>query len=80
MVMVRFVRVCLDALPLCHTQVIESRTLVRQGEGHTLKSQDNHEGLRALPLKSMECEKFSCLDGRPPPCIWDDGVYSWNHS
>jgi hypothetical protein len=28
-------------------------------EGNTLKSQDNHEGLRALPLNSVECENFS---------------------
>jgi hypothetical protein len=25
-------------------------------EGNTLKSQDHREGLRALPLKAMECD------------------------
>jgi hypothetical protein len=28
---------------------------MQDDEGNTLKSQDNRTGLRALPLKSMEC-------------------------
>jgi hypothetical protein len=34
-------------------------------EGNPLKSQDNHEGLRALPLNSGECEKFHHQQPRP---------------
>ena len=30
---------------------------MQDDEGNTLKSQDNRTGLRALPLKSMECGK-----------------------
>jgi hypothetical protein len=56
--MVRLHRVHWAVLPMCHPQVIESRTLMRHDEGNTWKSQDNHEGLRALPLKSMECALF----------------------
>jgi len=33
---------------------------MRHNGGNTLKSQDHHEGLRALPLKAMECDNF-CL-------------------
>src|SRR5262249_21559613 len=29
---------------------------MRHNGGNTLQSQDHHEGLRALPLKAMECE------------------------
>ena len=31
---------------------------MRHDEGNTLKLQDHHEGLRALPLKAMECEDY----------------------
>ena len=31
---------------------------MRHDGGNALKSQDNGEGLKALPLKSMECGKF----------------------
>ncbi len=30
-------------------------------EGNTLKSQDNREGLRALPLKTMESSMKTCV-------------------
>src|SRR5712691_3649288 len=59
MVMVRFVRVCLDAFPMCHPQVIRSRKLMRHNGGNTLKYQDNCEGLKTLPLNPMECGKCS---------------------
>jgi hypothetical protein len=31
---------------------------MRHDGGNTLKSQDNHEGLRALPLNPVECGYF----------------------
>src|SRR5262249_49120388 len=39
-------------------QVIRSRQMMRHDGGDPLKSQDHHAGLRALPLKAMECGKF----------------------
>src|SRR6266852_5521678 len=56
--MVRFARVGLAAVPMCYPSVIRSRRLMEHDEGNTLKSQDNHEGLRALPLNSVECAIF----------------------
>src|SRR5712691_44962 len=53
--MVRFARVGLAAVTMCYPSVIRSRRLMEHDEGNTLKSQDNHEGLRALPLNSVEC-------------------------
>src|SRR6266446_5600560 len=53
--MVRFSRVGLAAVPMCHPSVIRSRKLMRHNGSNTLKSQDNREGRRALPLNSMEC-------------------------
>ena len=35
-----------------------SRQLRGHNGGNALKSQDNREGFRALPLKAMECERF----------------------
>jgi hypothetical protein len=32
-------------------------------EGNTLKSQDHREGLKALPLKEMECGIFKSTNG-----------------
>jgi hypothetical protein len=32
--------------------------MMRHDGGDPLKSQDHHAGLRALPLKAMECDKF----------------------
>src|SRR2546430_2181928 len=55
--MVRFSRVCLAAVPMCHPQVIKSRQWTRHDGGNTLQYQDPYEGLRALPLKVMECGK-----------------------
>src|SRR5215813_13958655 len=57
-VMVRFVRVGLAAVPMCHPQVIRSRQRIRHDGGNAWKSQDHREGLRPLPLKSMECENI----------------------
>jgi hypothetical protein len=54
-VRVRFSRVGLAAVSMYHPSVIGSRPLMRHDEGNTLKSQDNREGLRALPLNPMEC-------------------------
>src|SRR5688572_17953043 len=58
MVMVRFVRVCLAALSMCHPQVIVSRQLIRHDGGNILKYQDNRAGLQRLPLNPMECGIF----------------------
>src|SRR5712692_321072 len=57
--MVRFSRVGSAAVLMCHPSVIRSWKLMRHDGGNALKSQDNCEGLRALPLKSMECGIFS---------------------
>src|SRR5215471_9249853 len=54
-VMVRFSRVGLAAVPICHPQVIRSRQRIRHDGGNAWKSQDHREGLRPLPLKAMEC-------------------------
>jgi len=54
---VRFSRVGLAAVPMCHPSVIRSRQLMRHDVDNTLKSQDNHEWLRTLPLNPMECAK-----------------------
>src|SRR4029453_6937540 len=56
--MVRFSRVRLAAVLMCPPSVIRCCTLMRHNGGNTLKSQDRHEGLRALPLKAMECGQF----------------------
>src|SRR5207247_7994419 len=61
-VMVRFSRVRLAAVPMCHPQVIKSRQWMRHDGGNTLQYQDHCEGLRALPLKAMECG-----NSYPPP-------------
>src|SRR5262245_18895509 len=53
--MVRFSRVGLATVPMCHPSVIRSRQLMRHDGGNTLKSQDNHEWLRTLPRNPMEC-------------------------
>src|SRR5713101_3720167 len=60
--MVRFSRVGLAAVPMCYPSVIRSRKLMGHDEGNTLKSQDNHEGLRALPLNSVECGFFPIIE------------------
>src|SRR5215831_5908154 len=65
MVMVRFSRVGLAAVPMCHPQVIRSRQLIRHDGGNASKSQDNREGLRALPLKAMECGISCAPPGHP---------------
>ena len=64
--MVRFSRVGLAAVPMCHPQVIRSRKLMRHDGGNTLKSQDNREGLRALPLNPMECDVILLCRARGP--------------
>src|SRR5437899_1364064 len=54
---------------MCHPSVIRCRKVMRHDEGTTLKLQDHHEGLRALPLNRVECGKggsarvFTGLDG-----------------
>src|SRR4029453_14271007 len=47
---------------MCPPSVIRCCTLMRHNGGNTLKSQDRHEGLRALPLKAMECERYRCQE------------------
>jgi hypothetical protein len=54
-VMVRFSRVSLAAVPTCHPSIIRSRKRMRHDGGNALKSQDHHEGLRTLPLNPGEC-------------------------
>ena len=41
---------------------------MRHDGGDTLKSQDYHAGLRALPLKAMECEN-ALLDVDPAAAV-----------
>jgi hypothetical protein len=48
-------------------QVIRSRQRMRHDRGNTLSYQDNREGLRALPLKAMECGKIQPQLHRVPP-------------
>src|SRR5215510_11523098 len=88
MVMVRFVRVCLAALPMCHPQDIVSRQLTRHDKGNTLKYQNNREGLQALPRNAMECahvrmptHRSTCFQERRKVCYrlgrahpWPDGI------
>src|SRR4029453_8509877 len=65
--MVRFSRVRLAAVLMCPPSVIRCCMLMRHNGGNTLKSQDHHEGLRALPLKAMECDFLHSLSpGRSP--------------
>src|SRR5262245_13122090 len=52
----RWSRVRLAACPLGHLQVIRFCQRMRHDEGHTLRSQDHREGLRALPLNRVECD------------------------
>ena len=54
-VMVRFARVCLAAGLMCHPQVLEARKWMKDEEVNTLKSCDNHRGLKTLPRNVMEC-------------------------
>src|SRR5262245_20704202 len=72
--MVRFSRVRLAAVPMCHPQVIKSRQWMRHDGGNTLQYQDHYEGRRALPLKAMECEKnqkqWKLLTGKTGRIIW----------
>src|SRR5437660_8933008 len=71
MVIVRFSRVGLAACPMCHPQVIRSRQLMRHNGGNMLKYQDHREGLRTLPLKSMECAIYGPrgLRGKEVPAL-----------
>jgi hypothetical protein len=64
--MVRFARVGLAAVPMCHPSVIRSRQRMRRHGGDTVKYQDNRQGLRPLPLKSIECGK---VESTPPGCL-----------
>ena len=57
--MVRFSRVCLAAVLLCHPQGTRSRQLMGYDGGNTLRSQANREELRALPRNAMECDNFN---------------------
>ena len=45
---------------------------MRHNGGNTLKSQDHHEGLRALPLKAMECDYFQWIRKRILGAKWRD--------
>jgi hypothetical protein len=54
-------------------QVSRSHQMMRYDGGDPLKSQDHHAGLRALPLKAMECGNFdNCA--RLLPSIRDRGI------
>src|SRR5712691_6471652 len=61
--MVRFSRIGLAAVPMCHPQVIRSLKLRRHDGGNALKSQDNCEELRALPLNWVECANLNTCRG-----------------
>src|SRR5215510_12491209 len=56
--MVRFSRVCRAVVPMSYPQVLQARKRIKDEEGNTLKSCDNHEGLKTLPRNAMECEKI----------------------
>src|SRR5215510_5846214 len=56
--MVRFSRTCLAAVLMCHPQVLEARKWMKDEEGNTLKSCDNHGGLKTLPRNAMECDRI----------------------
>src|SRR5215475_5344203 len=72
-VMVRFCRVRVAAVLMCHPRVIRSQKLMRRNGGNTLKYQDNHKRLGTLPRKPGECERFQSLalvdpgNGLEPP-------------
>jgi hypothetical protein len=57
---------------MCHPQVIVSRQLMRHHEGNTLKYQDNHEGLRTLPLNPVECDLERGMEGGQGHVAWDE--------
>src|SRR5262245_9942038 len=59
--MVRFSRVGLAAVPMCHPFMIGSRQLMRHDGGNVLKSQDHCEGLRTSPLNPVECDILRTL-------------------
>jgi len=58
-----------------------SHQLRRHNVGNTLKSQDNREWIRMLPLKAMECGKNSeilALYQKPPDTVGELGrVENW---
>src|SRR6266446_4475358 len=56
--MVRFSRVGLAAMLMCHSQVIRCRQRTRHAGGNTLKYQDCREGFRTVPLNRVECGIF----------------------
>src|SRR5215475_6428103 len=64
--MVRFSRVCLAAVLMCHPQVLEARKWMKDEEGNTLKSCDNHGGLGTLPRNSVECGARKGLAAQQP--------------
>jgi len=54
-VMVRFSRIALAALPMCHPYLIRPRKRIRHDAGNAWKDQGSWGGLPALPQNSMEC-------------------------
>src|SRR6266545_6035905 len=55
MVRVRFWRVDLAALPMCHLHLIRPHKRMGYDEDNALKDQDNRQGFTAAPLNAMEC-------------------------
>src|SRR6266702_1759477 len=60
-VRVRFWRVDLAALPMCHLHLIRPRKRMRYDEDNALKDQDNRQGFTAAPLNAMECGRCNPL-------------------
>src|SRR5262247_3973080 len=40
---------------MSYPQILQARKRIKDEEGNTLKSCDNHEGLKTLPRNAMEC-------------------------
>src|SRR6267378_3683069 len=51
---------------------------MQDDEGNTLKSQDNRTGLRALPLKSMECASARSPCGQKTGSHLSNRGYPWS--
>src|SRR2546426_5075470 len=60
-VRVRFWRVDLAALPMCHLHLIRPRKRMRYDEDNALKDQGNRQGFTAAPLNAMECGRCNPL-------------------
>src|SRR5262249_50233998 len=67
-VRVRFWRVALAALPMCHLHLIRPRKRMCYDEDNALKDQDNRQGCTAAPRNAMECENCDKADKSTSRC------------